>query len=151
MLPYDVFAIAFTGTIEEVRFFRVLRVVKLVRLMRLQSLIVNFEMDYNLNHNTLTIWKFAFAVVYLTHLLACGFVFVTVLEDASKNWLTEYEYNHAQALTQYTAAMYYPAAMVSSVGYGPFAALTPAQQAHTPRPEEHTSAPQPLTRISYAL
>jgi len=128
MMPYDVFAMLLEGEAAEVRFLRILRVLKLVRLFRLQSLIVNFEMDYNVNHNTLTLWKFLLAVVYLTHCLACGFIFVTVLEDAPRNWLTEYEHNHASKLTQYTVALYYSAAMASSVGYGPFGAITPAEQ-----------------------
>lgn len=128
MLPYDVFSIAFQGTVAQVRFFRVLRMLKLVRLLRLQSLIMNFEMDYNVNHNTLTLFKYVLAIVYMTHILACGFIFVSVIEDAPQNWLTEYGYDHAQPLTQYTVALYYAAAMVSSVGYGPFGAVTPTEQ-----------------------
>ena len=130
MLPYDVLALTYRSsfTTETVRVFRLLRILKLTRLWRLQSLIVNFEMDYNIDYNNLSLCKFIVGTLYLTHLIACGFNLVAELEDSPHNWLTENGYDGSPDASKYTVALYYAAAMVSTIGLGPMVGVTPAEQ-----------------------
>lgn len=130
LIPYDVFALLGNNELEVVRLLRLLRLIKLLWLFRLHDLLSNFEIDFPINYNVITLIKFFSCIVYLTHIIACGYVLVTVLESYPVSWITESGFEGAEDGTIYVAAMYYAATLVSTIGFGGIASVTPAEQVH---------------------
>lgn len=112
-------------TLKLLRTVRLFRLLKLMRLPRLKRAIEAFKMDA-LNAHVLQTIKSLLIIIFVTHLVSCGWYFFYTWDPTGTNWVNEL---HPDGLTHpYLMSFYWASNTMMSVGYGDTYGVTDSER-----------------------
>jgi hypothetical protein len=107
-----------------VKQFTLLEILQLVRIHRLSDIMENLEDSFNLRTKfaaLIDVTKLLFFFLFVCHLIACSWYYISVLEQQNGynlTWLIDAGLDHAPLHSRYIAALYWSFVTTLTIGYG---------------------------------
>ena len=107
-------------TPQLLRVLRLLRIVRLLKVLEVYRYISTIEIKLNINLRALNLLKLLVTLMYVTHLLGCGWhaVGTSAGKTSETTWLDFYDIADAPLHTKYLCSVYWAFTTLSTVGYG---------------------------------
>ncbi|CEG38634.1 potassium sodium hyperpolarization-activated cyclic nucleotide-gated [Plasmopara halstedii] len=115
-------------TLKLIRIFRLFRLLKLMRLLRLKRTMEALQVDA-LNAHVLQTIKSLLMIIFIIHLVACGWYMFYTWDPTGKNWVTHSEpegFEHP-----YLVSFYWVSNTMMSVGYGDIYGVTDGERLYS--------------------
>ena len=90
-----------------IRVIKIFRTLRMLRLLRLKRVVLTIELFFGFNFNVMGIGKFLVAICLLAHLLACGFLGISVDGGWIEQQLQPNSQGEQPEATRYIASMYW--------------------------------------------
>ena len=116
------------------RALRLVRLLRLLRLLKLQRYINILEDSLNVNLQFVQLAKALGGIVYIMHILGCGWFWIAANSTDEVTWL--HEYNGGAALekgvwTQYLYSIYWALMILTTVGFGDVTPMNDVERVYT--------------------
>ena len=120
------------SSIRLVKVLRLVRLFKLFRIIKLSKFAKRFD-DIHINPSILNVLKLTFQIVFIAHLVACFWFFITTervtgyivpdehlvpQSEQPTNWVTYLEMRYMPVHDLYVASFYWTVTTMLSIGYG---------------------------------
>lgn len=107
-------------SLKLVRVLRLIRLLKLARLAKLNKFIAMLEDQFHVSPAALRLVKLFFEVMFIAHLMCCGFYFASTLAEPGQiTWWSRLDMSKEQNLFEvYIVSIYYSYSTMTTVGYG---------------------------------
>ena len=111
-------------------YIHVLKLLRLIRLVRITKLFRSNVGDsgVQLNRPILNLLILVMQIVFMCHLFACAWHYVTLFEG-DNNWVTYFGFDNSSPLDTYVASFYFITVTMLTVGYGDIHATTDTERA----------------------
>eukprot|EP00753_Platysulcus_tardus_P013660 PLAT3821.3.p1 GENE.PLAT3821.3~~PLAT3821.3.p1 ORF type:complete len:1960 (+),score=909.62 PLAT3821.3:67-5946(+) len=132
------------SSLRLLRAFRLIRLFRLVRLLKLKRVLGMVESSVSINPGVMRLFRLLFALLFITHLLACFWHYIAVTEQAAAgeldsstlapqmvSWMIAYGIHDAPVSSRYIASIYWTMATITGVGYGDVAAETTLERGYS--------------------
>jgi len=117
-------------SIKLIKFFRLVRLIKLARIFKLKKLGSSWEGALSINPALQRLLKLLLQIVFICHLLACFWFFMSTVNEES-NWVLAHGLVNEQLATKYLASFYWTVASAMSVGYGDVHAVNTVEMGYS--------------------
>ncbi|KAF4042626.1 Ion transport protein [Phytophthora infestans] len=115
-------------TLKLIRVFRLFRLLKLMRLLRLKRTMEAVQVDA-LNAHVLQTIKSLLTIIFIIHLVACGWYMFYTWDPSGKNWVTNIEPEGFK--NPYLVSFYWVSNTMMSVGYGDIYGVTDGERLYS--------------------
>ncbi|ETL38808.1 hypothetical protein L916_09693 [Phytophthora nicotianae] len=115
-------------TLKLIRVFRLFRLLKLMRLLRLKRTMEAVQVDA-LNAHVLQTIKSLLTIIFIIHLVACGWYMFYTWDPTGKNWVTNIEPEGFK--NPYLVSFYWVSNTMMSVGYGDIYGVTDGERLYS--------------------
>mmetsp|Transcript_64725 Transcript_64725/g.204358 ORF Transcript_64725/g.204358 Transcript_64725/m.204358 type:complete len:1065 (-) Transcript_64725:60-3254(-) len=145
VFPFELIYVAGgTGVanLHVLRLVRCLRLLKMLRVLRAERLWRRWEATFSMDYATIAMMKFIVIMIFLTHIMGCGFHLVQVLEKGDgvdpedtigrTNWVLYYSFvdETSSVWSRYMLSMYWSTATLTTLGYGDVVPTTDWERAY---------------------
>ena len=119
-VPLDALFLFWPGLeLEGVSIIIWLRIFRLIRIQHLFVILNRWQNHNWINPGYLRITKFFSGIIFLSHLIACGWFLASFLSKFPvKSWAVLNGIEHGDMLTQYIRSLYWTVTTMTTVGYG---------------------------------
>eukprot|EP00500_Bicosoecida_sp_ms1_P000160 CAMPEP_0203810142 /NCGR_PEP_ID=MMETSP0115-20131106/2759_1 /ASSEMBLY_ACC=CAM_ASM_000227 /TAXON_ID=33651 /ORGANISM="Bicosoecid sp, Strain ms1" /LENGTH=1752 /DNA_ID=CAMNT_0050718925 /DNA_START=358 /DNA_END=5612 /DNA_ORIENTATION=- len=116
-----------------VRVLRLIRLLKLARLAKLNKFVAMLEDQFHVSPAALRLIKLFFEVMFIAHLMCCGFFFASTIDSTNVNtWWRQQGFNPKENLFEvYVASIYFSYSTMTTVGYGDVYAVNNSEMIYT--------------------
>ncbi|KAL3668734.1 hypothetical protein V7S43_006029 [Phytophthora oleae] len=115
-------------TLKLIRVFRLFRLLKLMRLLRLKRTMEAVQVDA-LNAHVLQTIKSLLTIIFIIHLVACGWYMFYTWDPSGRNWVTNI--NPQGFKSPYLVSFYWVSNTMMSVGYGDIYGITDGERLYS--------------------
>jgi CRP-like cAMP-binding protein len=115
-------------TLKLIRVFRLFRLLKLMRLLRLKRAMEAVQVDA-LNAHVLQTVKSLLTIIFIIHLVACGWYMFYTWDPEGMNWVTNI--NEKGFDSPYLVSFYWVSNAMMSVGYGEIYGITDGERLYS--------------------
>eukprot|EP00644_Phytophthora_capsici_P013625 jgi/Phyca11/117293/e_gw1.33.181.1 len=115
-------------TLKLIRVFRLFRLLKLMRLLRLKRTMEAVQVDA-LNAHVLQTFKSLLTIIFIIHLVACGWYMFYTWDPSGRNWVTNI--NPEGFKSPYLVSFYWVSNTMMSVGYGDIYGVTDGERLYS--------------------
>jgi potassium voltage-gated channel Eag-related subfamily H protein 7 len=118
------------GKMKILRTIRLLRLMKMFRILRAMRIFTRWQTSMSMSYGVLGLLQFAFAMVFVSHWLACAWVLMDTMQDGTvPTWYTNWACvdpgngqppvcKSTPAWDKYAVSLYWSVMTITSIGYG---------------------------------